>query len=174
ISSAHGRTRSGKRCARGLSSSPARSRGRRTASISPSAAKPSSSKACGRTVTMISYGLWQRRFGGAADVIGKTIIVERVPYTIVGVTPPEFTGPEVGRGADVILPIGTEPLVHGADNSSLDQRQWWWLNVMARLKPGQSVEGAAAAVRAVQPQLREETGPRNQRPENAARYLAQP
>ena len=41
-------------------------------------------------VAVISYGFWQRRFGGAADVIGRSLTVERVPFTIVGVTPPQF------------------------------------------------------------------------------------
>src|SRR5262249_25141605 len=60
-------------------------------------------------VTVISYGFWQRRFGGAADAIGKTLEIERVPYTIVGVTPADFFGPDVGRSYDVAIPIGTDP-----------------------------------------------------------------
>ena len=61
-------------------------------------------------VAVISYGFWQRRFGGAADVIGRSLIVERVPFTIVGVTPPGFFGLDVGRTFDVAIPLGTEPL----------------------------------------------------------------
>src|SRR5262245_29293713 len=72
-------------------------------------------------VAVISYGFWQRRFGGAADAIGKTIELERVPFTIVGVTPVGFFGPEVGRAFDVAIPIGTEPLVRGRE-SALDQK----------------------------------------------------
>src|SRR6185503_11241229 len=67
-------------------------------------------------VAVISYGFWQRRFGGAADVVGKTIEIERVPFTIIGVTPADFFGPEVGRAFDVAIPIGTEPLVRGAES----------------------------------------------------------
>src|SRR5689334_15058716 len=47
-------------------------------------------------VAVISYSFWQRRFGGAADAIGRSLTLERVPFTIVGVTPPDFFGPEVG------------------------------------------------------------------------------
>jgi len=47
-------------------------------------------------VAVISYRLWQRRFGGDAGVIGRPIVIERVPFTIIGVTPPEFFGAEVG------------------------------------------------------------------------------
>src|SRR5262245_57358485 len=99
-------------------------------------------------VTVISYGFWQRRFGGAADAIGTTLEIERVPYTIVGVTPADFFGPDVGRGYDVAIPIGTEPLIRGRE-SALDQKWWWWLTVMVRLKPGQSIETANAALRGV-------------------------
>src|SRR4029453_15422839 len=49
----------------------------------------------------VSYRYWQSKFDGAANVIGQTLTIERVPYTIVGVTPPEFFGIEVGRTFDV-------------------------------------------------------------------------
>ena len=48
-------------------------------------------------VAVISYAFWQRRFGGAADAIGRSLTIERVPFTIVGVTPPQFFGVDVGR-----------------------------------------------------------------------------
>src|SRR6185436_9414715 len=66
-------------------------------------------------VAVISYGFWQRQFGGAADVVGKPLTVERVSFTIVGVTPPDFTGAEVGRTFDVAIPIGTESLIRGRE-----------------------------------------------------------
>jgi predicted permease len=105
-------------------------------------------------VTVISYAFWQRRFGGAADAIGKTLEIERIPYTIIGVTPADFFGPDVGRAFDIAIPIGTEPLIRGKE-SALDQKWWWWLTVMARLKPGQSIEAGTAALRGLQPQIRE-------------------
>src|SRR5262249_48680128 len=46
-------------------------------------------------VAVISYDYWHRRFGGAADAVGRTLTLERVPFTIVGVTPPGFFGPDV-------------------------------------------------------------------------------
>src|SRR5262249_15055291 len=66
-------------------------------------------------VAVISYGFWQRHFGGSADAIGKTLTIERVPYTVIGVTGPDFFGTEVGRTFDVAIPIGTEPLVRGRE-----------------------------------------------------------
>jgi len=108
-------------------------------------------------VAVISYDFWQRRFGGAADAIGRTLTVERVPFTVIGVTPPAFFGPEVGRTFDVAIPIGDEPLIRAV--SWLDERSSWWLSIMARLKPDQSIDAANAALRAAQPTIRDATAP---------------
>jgi predicted permease len=123
-------------------------------------------------VAVIGYDFWQRRFGGSADVLGKPLTVERVAYTIVGVTPPEFFGAEVGRKFDVAIPIGTEPLVRGKE-SSLDGRSHWWLSIMLRLKPGQDLAAATAALRGVQPQIREETMPQDWPEQHKKTYLAE-
>ncbi|MGH9370815.1 MAG: ABC transporter permease [Vicinamibacterales bacterium] len=109
-------------------------------------------------VAVISYNFWQRRLGGAADAIGRPLTVERVPFTVIGVTPPAFFGVDVGRTFDVAIPIGTEPLIRGRE-SSLDRRSNWWLNVMLRLKPDQDREAGNTAVRGVHPQIREATMP---------------
>ena len=109
-------------------------------------------------VAVISYEFWQRRFGGAADVIGQTLTVERVPFTVIGVTPPEFFGPEVGRTFDVAVPIGTEPIIKGR-RTWLDERSTWWLSIMARLRPDQSIDAANVALRAAQPAIRDATAP---------------
>jgi predicted permease len=107
-------------------------------------------------VAVISYEFWQRRFGGAADVVGRTLRIERTPFTVVGVTPPDFFGPEVGRTFDVAIPLADEPLVR---ESWLDQRSSWWLSIMARLRPDQSIDAANAALRAAQPAIRVATAP---------------
>ena len=123
-------------------------------------------------VAVLGYGFWQRRYGGA-DVVGRIIALNRVPFTIIGVTPPEFFGPEVGRTFDVAIPLNTVALVNG-DAEALDARTSWWLNIIVRLAPRQTAEQATARLRAVQRQIAEETRPANQRPENAARFLAEP
>ena len=127
--------------------------GRPGATSTSSACRPSSEGRGARTTTdeaagltvpvaVISYAFWQRRFGGAADVIGRSLAVERVPFTIVGVTPPGFFGVDVGRTFDVAIPLGTEPLIRGKE-SSLDRRSTWWLNVMGRLKNRPVARGRA-------------------------------
>jgi putative ABC transport system permease protein len=102
-------------------------------------------------VAIISYALWQQRFGGSASVVGTPVIIERAPVTIVGVAPPGFFGVEVGRAFDVALPINTQSLIQPSIPLDADST---WLNIMLRLKPGQSVAAATAALRAAQPQIR--------------------
>jgi putative ABC transport system permease protein len=102
-------------------------------------------------VVVISYGLWQTRFGGAASVVGAKVNVDRTPATIVGVAPPDFFGPVVGRGFDIALPIKVQPVVQPATPLTDEMT---WLTIMLRMKAGQSVDAATAALRAVQPQIR--------------------
>ena len=122
-------------------------------------------------VAVISYQMWQRRFGGTAGVLGQTLTIERVPFTIVGVTPREFLGPDVGTAFDVAVPLGTEPLVRPGE-SALDGRLQWWINIMARLKPGQTAAEATALLRGVQPQIRTATMPALRTAEDRNDYLS--
>jgi putative ABC transport system permease protein len=124
-------------------------------------------------VAVISYAMWQRRYGGAPDAIGRTIAIERVPFTIIGVAPKGFFGPDVGRAFDVAVPLASEPLIRPED-SSLDQRSHWWMNIMVRLKPGQTAEQATALLRAMQPQIRQETLPPGRAEDIHEGYLTDP
>ena len=105
-------------------------------------------------VAVISHRLWQQRFDGAHDIVGRQLTVQRIPFTIVGVMPPGFFGPDVGRMTDVMLPFAAEPLI-GAAESRLAAKGSWWLQIMVRLKPGQSLEQATAALRVLQTQITE-------------------
>jgi putative ABC transport system permease protein len=124
-------------------------------------------------VAVVSYAFWQRRFNGAADAIGRSITVERVPFTIVGVTPPSFFGTDVGRTFDVAIPLGTEPLIRGRE-SSLDRRSSWWLTVMLRMKDGRDLSETQSSLRSFQPQLREATIPQDWGEADKAGYLKEP
>ncbi len=106
-------------------------------------------------VAVISYAMWQRRFGGDANVIGTSLVVERTPFTIVGVTPPAFFGVEVGRSFDVAVPINAQAVIRGKD-SAID-RGAVWLWIMVRLKPRQSAEAATNLLRSVEAQIRTAT-----------------
>jgi predicted permease len=125
-------------------------------------------------VAVISYGFWLRHFGGAAEAIGKTLTLDRVAFTIIGVTTPSFTGVDHGSSYDVAIPLGTEPLIRGEHDSAMNERSWWWLRVMARLKQGDTADHATAAVRGVQPQMRAATVPPNWRAKDLRNYLKEP
>ena len=108
-------------------------------------------------VTVISHEYWQRRFNGDVDVIGRTMTIERVTFTIVGVTPAGFYGLDVGDRFDVLVPLGMEPRLTPFHSRIVNDSEW--LTVMVRLRQGQSVESLASALRAVQRPFREATLP---------------
>ncbi|PYR89061.1 MAG: hypothetical protein DMF84_25475 [Acidobacteria bacterium] len=103
-------------------------------------------------VAVISYALWQRRFGGDVTVIGRRLELDRVPFTIVGVTPPEFSGIEVGESLDLVVPLGTDQLLKGT-RTLLDNPRALLLTIMLRLQAEQSLESATAAIGAMQPRI---------------------
>jgi predicted permease len=94
-------------------------------------------------VAVISYGFWQRRFGGDLNVLGTSIVVDRHPYTIVGVTAPEFFGLQVGWTMDVTMPFAVIAARHN------DPGNWSTIPIVARLKAGVERERAAAEVDAM-------------------------
>jgi predicted permease len=124
-------------------------------------------------VVVISSRFWQSRFGGAPDVLGRPLAIDRVRFTIVGVLPPGFQGPEVGKAMDVFLPLASEAAIRGRE-SSLDARDNWWLQLVARLRPDQGIDQAAAALNAVRPAIREATLPDDEDAARRARYLSEP
>ena len=99
-------------------------------------------------VAVISYAFWQRRFGGAADAIGRSLTVERVPFTIVGVAPPQFFGVEVGRTFDVAMPDRHEHADSRRRACSSSARAGG-CGSSCGSSPAKTVETATAALRAV-------------------------
>jgi putative ABC transport system permease protein len=111
-------------------------------------------------VAVISYDFWQRQFGGSPQVLGSSAPFERMPATIIGVTPRGFSGVIVGQSFDVAYPVRTQPALMPAtpypDSAP-------WLRVMLRLKPGQSLEEGSAVMRAAQPAIRAASKPPSSR-----------
>ena len=105
-------------------------------------------------VAVISHRLWRARFAGTNDIVGRRLTVQRIPFTIVGVMPARFFGADVGRMADVMLPFAAEPLIRPLESRFADKGSWW-MQIMIRLKAGQSLDQANAALRAIQPQITE-------------------
>jgi predicted permease len=145
-------------------------RGRMLTPADDSAAPPNG------PVAVISHRFWHQHFGAADDVVGRQLSVhpQRLSFTIVGVMPPGFSGADVGRMADVMLPFTAEPILAGRE-SVLPRVGSSWLEMMVRLKPGQNIEHANAALRSVQPQIRAAVLPGLQAdPAFVARYLTRP
>ena len=101
-------------------------------------------------VAVISDGLWSRAFGRSPDVIGKTITINISPITIIGVNPPSFTGAKsVQLSPDVFMPVSMIPILRSdssRDGPILSSTNRFWINLMARTKPGISDEKARAAL----------------------------
>lgn len=104
-------------------------------------------------IAILSYGFWQREYGGDRAVLGRPISLDGNAFTIAGVTPPEFFGVRVGTTFDVMIPLTNEAIIRGVE-SSLDRRSSWWLSMFARLAPGQTMAQAESRLRALQPRLR--------------------
>ena len=100
----------------------------------------------GHPVAMISYGYWKRRFGLSPSAIGSDISISGTRFSIIGVTPPEFFGLEVGTSPDVFLPVLMQPTAMPDLENLLDQPIIYrtWLQVVSRVAPGVSAAQAAA------------------------------
>ncbi len=97
-------------------------------------------------VAVLSDRYWQRRFNRSSAVLGKQIKLNNVVFTVVGVTPPEFTGTgQVGSSPDISVPLAQEPGLN-TDRSRLKGAGQWWLRLMGRLQPGVTREQARASL----------------------------
>ncbi|MGH9722452.1 MAG: ABC transporter permease [Bryobacteraceae bacterium] len=113
-------------------------------------------RGCGAAGAVISYGFWQREFGGQASAIGRNVTLDGHPFEVIGVTAASFFGVEVGRSFDVAIPLCAEPVVYG-ENSALDRRHYWWLAAMGRPKPGWPLEKVTAQLESISPAAFEAT-----------------
>src|SRR5438105_3551338 len=99
-------------------------------------------------VAVLNYGYWQSAFGGSRDVIGHTIELNNVPFTIIGVAEQRFTGVTPGSDYDVWLPLSDAQSI--TDPMRWENRQsdvsYWWLTILARLQPETQLAQAQAAV----------------------------
>jgi putative ABC transport system permease protein len=93
-------------------------------------------------VVMLGYGLWARNFGGDRNVIGRSIIINEQPHTVIGVMPPEFNFPPPIDLEGTSLPQRNELWVPFDLGRNAEQRGAHFMTVIARLKPGVVLERA--------------------------------
>jgi predicted permease len=104
-------------------------------------------------VVVISYNFWTRGLGRSPSAVGKTAFLNGIPFSIVGVAPRGFFGVDPGVAPDVWVPLVREERVgpYGGQAPPGWDRwtkpDWWWVMIMARLKPGVSQEQALAAAK---------------------------
>jgi len=123
---------------------------------------------CGAGSVVVSHAFWQRYFGGSDSAVGGRLTILDRHFTVVGVAPATFTGLEVGRGFDVAMPICSVALF----GKALEQRDYFWLTVMGRVRPQWTIAQAAEQMRTLSPGLFEATVPSGYSSESTARYRA--
>ena len=111
-----------------------------------------SAKLAASPSVLISENYWQKRFAGDPAMLGKTIRLNGVAFTIVGITPHDFVGTNVAA-PDFWLPLSLEPLIHPDDNWLRD-RENLCCRLFARLAPGVSIDQAQAEMTLLADQLR--------------------
>jgi predicted permease len=121
----------------------------------------------GHPVVMLSHSYWQRRFAQDRAVIGRTIRLSNLQFTVIGVTPPGFFGVEIGASPDLFLPLMMQPTVMPAFENLLDNPIVFrtWIHTIARVSSGANAANAAAELDTAfqqRPQEREpkDAGPR--------------
>lgn len=97
-------------------------------------------------VAVLSYEYWQAGFGADPGILGKTLIVNGEPLTVVGVAPQGFNGTTLGADAHVFVPITLRWLLQPTLPADDESRRSYWLYLFARLKPGVSRDQATAAI----------------------------
>ena len=97
-------------------------------------------------VALLSHRSWRRLFSSNRSVVGTELSIAGQNLTIVGVLPPGFTGMEVGESIDLWIPLSPHTVAIQRPNLLSDE-SIWWLNFWARLKTGETIESAQAALR---------------------------
>jgi predicted permease len=98
-------------------------------------------------VVVVSAGYAERRLGSIANAVGKQVRINNAPFTIVGVTPDGFEGVEPGAAKSLYVPMQQLKLVDG-DGPSFTDPNYYWAEIMGRLRPGVTREQANAALSA--------------------------
>ena len=120
---------------------------------------PEDDRAGAVPVAVLSYSTWQKHFGADPKVVGRTITVERVPVTVVGVTPSWFFGTEVGRSFELAVPLSLQPRLN-PDRPFLARADAQWIRLMARLAPGVTEQQARAQCTILWPHILAEVDPK--------------
>lgn len=106
-------------------------------------------------VAVLGYGFWQRHYRGDVSVVGRTILIEGTPFTVIGIAPPDFTGLVLLTEPDITIPLTATPLLSGRSPSTLATSASRSVRAIGRLKSGGTIQQARAHVEALWPTVRE-------------------
>lgn len=98
---------------------------------------------------VLSYDYWRSRFGGDANVIGRTVRLNGYPFTIVGVSRQGFGGADPTSSPNMFIPIMMHTQVSGVPFAMWNTRHYWWMQSIGRIKPGATVAQAETELFAV-------------------------
>ncbi|MBK5296760.1 MAG: ABC transporter permease, partial [Vicinamibacteria bacterium] len=122
-------------------------------------------------VAVLSYDAWQQRFGGDGGVIGRTLLVEHTPVSVVGVTPKGFFGVAPGLAPELTIPATLAPRLRPDDAGILEEVGQSWLDIMGRLNDSITIAEADAALQTTWPRLLEIATPTTTPAKDRLRYL---
>jgi predicted permease len=106
-------------------------------------------------VAVLSFNYWQRRFAKDMSIVGKTILVNEQPLTVIGVSPPGFYGLSISNNPDVRVPLMMTPVFNPLPPTRLTSRRHEWLRLIARRKSDVTPQQAQASLDVVYHQIRE-------------------
>src|SRR5262245_4418113 len=121
--------------------------------VSPSAGRlitPDDDRVGTPAIAVLGYAYSQRRFGDAASAPGQSILINNIPFSVAGVAPPGFFGVDPAAAPDFYVPLRTNLLLRlrggASDAKEYLEQNYYWLEMMARLRPGVSLPQAQAAL----------------------------
>jgi predicted permease len=120
---------------------------------------------------VLGYAFWRRNYGGDPTVLGRPLVLNNRTVEIIGVAPQGFYGLQVGRAFDLVLPLCAEPAFSDDGEGRADAGTVWWLSLFGRLKPGWTLDAAAAHLAAISPAVFRASLPAGYPPVSVQRYL---
>lgn len=132
-----------------------------------------------KPVAVVSHAFSDKHFGDAANAVGKSVAIDNLPFTIVGVAPPEFFGVDSAIAPDIYLPMHARAMLGALDSfgfkaSGYLDKNYYWVEIMARLRPGINLARAQAVLA---PQFRQwvaTTATNDRQRENLPALVLQP
>lgn len=98
---------------------------------------------------VISEGFWNSRFHRSAEAVGSKLVIANVPFTVVGIMPKEFVGADPTQRPDIFVPLHADSIINAPQDHIADAMHAWWLTVMARMKPGETLSQVNAGLESV-------------------------